>query len=249
MLKRFLIIFFAAIVILTTTGANSNYETIATRAARFFHYQEWASAGALYSIMLAEHPEVVSTYGHAIVAAGMLADTAKQADLTAFAFESHIPIDSLFSSVEKTSFSIGQTSLYEQYLLYTKSHTPWLTRIVDAKLMRYYSFRRDPKGMIEYSKIILAGNPNSLQFLYSLAQGYLLNNQTEEAIDVYKRILSIDDYSLEALLYLANYNLDLAESDPQALDKAIAYFTKAQKISPSPHIDASLSRLYALKGL
>ena len=251
MLKHFLTILAAAAVLFgaaaTTNNSKRNYNEIASRAERFFNYQEWASAGALYSIMLAEKPDVVDTYGHAIVAAGMLADTAKQADLTNFAMESHIPIDSLFMSVEKTSFSIGQTSLYEQYLLYTKSHTQWLTRIVDAHLMRYYTYRRDPQGMIEYSKKILAGNPNNLQFLYSLAQGYLHNNQTPEAIDTYLRILEVNPSELEALLYLANYYMTHAESDSNALDKAISYFSKAQEVSSTPYIDASLAKLIALK--
>lgn len=249
--KHFLAIIFSIIILLGATatphGSERDYEATATRAARFFHYQEWASAGALYTLMLAERPDVVDTYGHAIVAAGMLADTTKQADLTALAIESHIAFDSLFTSVEETSFSVGQTSLYEQYLLYTKRHTPWLSRIIDSYLIRYYTFRRNPHGMIEYSKIILEGNPKNLQFLYTLAQGYLLNNQPEEAINVYNHILTIDASSLEALLYLANYNMSLAESNPQAIDKAIRYFTKAQQIAPSPQIDASLARLNDLK--
>lgn len=228
-------------------AAERDYTATATKAARFFHYQEWASAGALYSLMLAEHPEEVATYGHAIVAAGMLADSAKQADLTDFAIASHVPVDSLFSSVEKTSFSVGQTSLYERYLIDTKAHTPWLTRIVDAHLMRYYTYRRDPRGMIEYSRIMLHGNPDSQQFLYTLAQGYLLDGQTDKALDVYRQIVTLDPQSLEALLYLANYSMQSAQSDPMARDEALSYFSQAESIRPTPYITAAIQRLKTMK--
>lgn len=239
------------ITIFLTSGnvmaAERDYAATAVKAARFFHYQEWASAGALYSLMLADKPEEVTTYGHAIVAAGMLADTAKQADLTAFAIASHVPVDSLFSAVEKTSFSVGQTSLYEHYLLDTKAHTPWLTRIVDAHLMRYYTYRRDPHGMIEYSRIMLRGNPDSRQFLYTLAQGYLFNGQTAEALDVYRHIVALDPQSMEALLYLANYSMQSAQSDPLARDEALSYFSQAESIRSTPYITAAIARLKAMK--
>lgn len=231
----------------TSGNTTRDYEATATKAARFFRYREWASAGALYSLMLADHPEVADTYGHAIVAAGMLADTAKQADLTAFALASHVPVDSLFTAVEHISFSVGQTSLYEDYLLETKTHTPWLKRIVDAYLMRYYAYRRDPQGMITYSKIMLAGNPDSQQFLYTLAQGYLIDGQTEEALNVYRHIVSLDPNALEALLYLANNSLRQAQGNPIARDEALAYFRQAQTIKATPYISDAIARLESMK--
>jgi tetratricopeptide (TPR) repeat protein len=177
----------------------------------------------------------------------MLADTAKQADLTAFALASHVPVDSLFTAVEHISFSVGQTSLYEDYLLETKAHTPWLKRIVDAYLMRYYAYRRDPQGMITYSKIMLAGNPDSQHFLYTLAQGYLIDGQTEEALNVYRHIVSLDPNALEALLYLANNSLRQAQGNPIARDEALAYFRQAQTIKATPYISDAIARLESMK--
>lgn len=213
------------------------------RANRFFNYREWINAGALYTMLLGDHPTNTLYCSRAIVSAGMLGDTLQQAVLTNGALDAHIPVDSLFTSVERTSFSVGQTSLYEEYLLRTKRAAPWLARVVDGYLMRYYAFRRNPEGMISYSRIMLEGNPESEPFLYTLAQGYLIDGKTDEAIDTYRRIVSLNPRSLEALLYLANYHDQLSAADPQAADEALLYFRQAQSISPTPFVEKAIERL------
>lgn len=217
--------------------------TMENRADRFFDYREWASAGSLYGMLLSEHPTEIKFYGRAIVAAGMTGDTLRQVDLTGLALKSHVAVDSLFSSVERTSFSLGQTSLYEHYLLLTKRHEPWLARIIDSYLMRYYTYRRDPNGMIAYSKSMLLGNPDSEPLLYTLAQGYLLSGDTDAAIKVYLRIIARNPRALEALLYLANYYHQLAPSDKAAARQALIYFRQAEEISPTPYISDAITSL------
>lgn len=208
------------------------------RAARFFSYREWINAGALYTMLLGDHPTNTLYCSRAIVAAGMLGDTLQQTTLTNNALDAHTPIDSLFTAVERTSFSVGQTSLYEAYLLHTKSTSPWLSRVIDGYLMRYYAYRRNPDGMIAYSRIMLSGNPESQPFLFTLAQGYLLNGQTDEAIKTYQHIIELNPQSLEALLYLANY-YDSSGNKAQALH----YFQRAASIKATPFVEAAIERL------
>lgn len=210
------------------------------RASRAFAHQEWASAEALYSTLIDQNPTHTPFYGHAIVASGMMADTLTQQHLTTRALDERIPIDSLFASVEQISLSLGQTSLYEHYLLSTQTHNQWLSRIIEAALMRYYTYRRYPQGMIQYSLIMLEGNPDNIDFLYTLAQGYLLNGQTTEAIDTYKKIVTLRPDSLQALLYLANYYRTLSQSDAIAAQQADNYFRQAQAIHPTPYIEQAL---------
>ncbi len=249
-MKRLLMIMTAAIIAAagvsaqTTTAAASN--SLEARAARFFDYREWISAGALYTMLLGDDPANPFFYGRAIVSAGMLGDTLQQNRLTRQAFDNHVVVDSLFTAVERTSFSVGQTSLYENYLLRSKASEPWLTRIVDAYLMRYYTFRRDPDGMIAYSRIMLQGNPDSEPFLYTLAQGFLISGQTDEALGVYRHIVELNPRSLDALLYLANYYDERSGSDPAAAIDALAYFSQAQAIASTPFVDAAISRLHRL---
>ena len=210
----------------------------AARAARFFSYREWINAGALYTMLLGDHPDNTLYCARAIVSAGMLGDTLQQTTLTNNALDAHIAVDSLLTAVERTSFSVGQTSLYEEYLLHTKSTSPWLARVIDGYLMRYYTYRRNPEGMIAYSKIMLSGNPESLPFLYTLAQGYLLSGQTDDAVGTYLKIVEIDPQSIDALLYLANY-YDLIHDNSRAL----FFFEQASAINRTPFIDRAIARL------
>lgn len=228
-------------VMLTATALE--YSQLESRAKRAFAHEEWASAGAIYAMMIAEQPQLTDNYGKAIVAAGMLADSAQQITLTNKAFDSLVPIDSLFKAVETTSFAVSQTSLYERYLLYVKSQSPWLSRIIDDYLLRYYTFRRNGNGMIDYSLIMLQGAPNHIPFMYTLAQGYLLTGHTDKALATYKTILELDGEQLEALLYLANYYYEFRRNDDTAAALSLNYFRRAHSISSTPFVAAKISEL------
>ena len=214
MLRRILIFLALVVAALRAGAVNPATEgnSVEARAARFFDYREWLSAGALYTMLLGDHPTNSTYYGRAIVSAGMLGDSTQQIVLTRQAFDSHVAVDSLFTAVERTSFSIGQTSLYEHYLLRT----------------------------------MLEGNPDNDQFLYTLAQGHLLAGQTDEALDIYRRIIEQNPRSLDALLYLANYYLERTPSDPSAATQAIALFSQARSIIDTPYINAALLLLRSL---
>lgn len=217
------------------------------RADRFFHYREWVSATALYGVLLDKTPTDTRLYGRAIVSAGMTADTLRQMQFTDMALKAHVAVDSLFTSVERTSFSVGQTSLYENYLLTTRQHEPWLARIIDSYLMRYYTYRRDPDGMIVYSRMMLEGNPESLSLLYTLAQGLLLKGETESALKTYRKIVELNPKSLEALLYLANYYDQYSQSDNAAAQEALTFFMAAAEITSTPYIQSAIRRLSSRK--
>ena len=219
------------------------YSVLATKAARFFHYREWQSAAALYGMMIEKRPQLADSYGHAIVAAGMTGDTLRQISLSKYAFTAHVPFDSLFQAVEHVSFSIGQTSLYERYLIMVRSEQPWFARAIDAYLLRYYTFRSDAPGMRAYSLRMLDHAPYNLQFLYSLARGYLFDGQPDKAIETYLKIVSIAPQSYEALLYLANYYYDRRGADTANADKALDYFRQAKSVRSTPFIDGRIADL------
>lgn len=228
----------AVVCSMAQTDRSSAYETMQVRADRMFHYREWGSAVGFYTLMLEQRPSEVATYGHAIVASGMLADTLRQRSLTDQALQARVAIDSLFTSVERISFSLGQTSLYEDYLLHLRTAEPWLARNIDGYLLRYYCYRRDPQGMIVFSKLMLGPAPNHEPFLYSLAQGYLLDGQTQNAVDTYLKITQLNPQAYDALLYLANYYADQRQPD-----QALVYFRQAQQIQPTPFVAAAIKRM------
>lgn len=222
-------------------AAAPSYDDYAVKAARYFGFGEWASAGALYAIMISERPDVIDNYSHAIVSAGMMADTVTQANLTHLALSNRINVDSLFTSVEQTSFEVGQTSMYEHYLQLVRRDSPWLTRVVNGYLLRYYTYRNFGPGIVEYSRLMLEGAPDSERFLMSLAYGYLLCGRTSDAVDTYLRVTVVNPLNYEALLYLGNYYADFSDDIYRSL--ARQYFQAAYNVRHTPYVARALKNL------
>ena len=93
----------------TSLPAATPSPSIRQKATRFFYQKEWASASAMYGLLISESPSDADAYAHAIVAAGMLDDPTGQLDLTTRALNAALPLDSLFSRVERLSLSLAQT--------------------------------------------------------------------------------------------------------------------------------------------
>lgn len=231
----------------TSHSLANDYNELALKAQRFYQQKEWASASAMYTLMLDINPHVAPVYGEAIVAAGMRKVPDQQLALMQQALKYHVPFDSVFTAVEQASFGIGQTNLYEDFLLLTKHHYKWLTRTIDGYLLSYYTFRRNPEGMISYSQTMLQGLPDDQNFLSTLAQGYLISGDYQKATDTYARILAINPDNYDALLYLGNYYADNgANSDPDTALQAISYLERAANIRLTPYVESRIADLRRL---
>lgn len=231
------------LIFLTLSAASSSaatttpYSVLADKANRFFQNKEWASAAAMYTLMLDSRIDSVPVFGNAIVAEGMIGNRDRQLELLNQALNARLPIDSILTATEQASFAIGQTSLYEQFLLSVKTNEPWLTRVIDGYLLRYYNFRDNGPGIVAMSRIMLAGLPDDQRFLYALARGHLLCGEITKAIDVYSKIVSLNPLAYDALLYLGNY---YADNDPK---KASHFLRRALNIRYTPYVAARLKNL------
>lgn len=223
--------------------AADDVDAIAAKAQRFFNYGEWPNAGAMYSLLIDARPTDAGVYGHAIVVAAMQGDTVHQVDLTHRALKALVPVDSIFASVERTSFTVGQTSLYRDYLTVMKHAEPWLTRTVNGYLLRYYTYRRNAPGMIEMSIEMLRGLPDDEKFLYPLAQGYLMTGDYDKAMAAYSRIVNVNPKAYEALLYLGNFYASRAEADATSRAMAVDYLRRAAEIKSTPVVSETLRSL------
>lgn len=243
-MRTFLII---AISLLLPLGAAAiDYPAIERKAARFYADHEWASALAMYELMLSERPDVTATYGNAIVAAAVTSQPSTEVALLEQAMRHRVPLDSLFSSVETRSFALGRADIYEEFLLLVKERQPWMTRNINARLLDYYTFRREPDKMIEMARLMLDGLPDSIQFLSLLARGQMMRGDTADSLATYRHILQLDPDNYDALLELGNYALlqyDATPSDTSARDSAITYLTRANALHPTPYVTAALARL------
>ncbi len=209
-----------------------------TKAERFYDQQEWASASAMYSLLIDEHPDSANYYARAIIADGMRGDTAAQTRLMHQALAHRIVVDALFNRIESECLQIGNAYIYEQFLTALKNDEPWMARAIDARLMRFYAFRRYPRESVRYADIILSGLPDNIPALYILAQGYLGQADYDRATDVYRRILSIDPNAVEALLYLGN-----SAADEGNTTVALDYLRRAEELKPTPYLSAQIKRL------
>lgn len=242
-MKRFtLLIFLLAAIAGAVTARDGNdraaYERLALRAQRFYDQHDWNSATAMYIMMLDRRPQVTDTYCHAITVAGMKEDTREQLRLLTQALQSRVPIDSLFNGIQTTSFGLGNSTLYEKFLLSAREANSWMARNIDSYLMRYYTFRRDGGKMIRLAQTMLKGEPDSEQYNYILAQGYLVAGRTAEAMEVYRGILDRNPRALEALLYLGNQAA--IEGDKA---RARELLSRAYAIKGTPHVAATIERM------
>lgn len=232
-----------ALAIALTVAAVSPYPQLEAKAERFFSHGEWASAAAIFDLMLEERPDVPSTYGQAIVSNAMRADTTAQMRLMHQALDNHIPFDSVFSQVKQWSFSLGKSHLYENFLKESRTAYPWMRRTIDSNLLRYYTFRHNGAEMITYSLTMLDGAPDNRDFLHTLAQGYMLTGDQQNGIDTYLRIIDLYPDDFNALVTLGNWYA----STPGKANEAYSCLRRAYNIHPTPYIDNLIKKLNSPK--
>ncbi|MDE7155825.1 MAG: hypothetical protein K2N79_06020 [Muribaculaceae bacterium] len=242
-MKRILLIITGLIAFTTVAQRNISIEK---KALRFYDQQEWASASAMFDLLIEKDDASASDFAYAIVSAEMQNDTTSAMSLTEKSISHEIAIDSTFYHVRQLSFAQGMTALYENYLLQVKRHIPWMRRVADNYLMDYYTFRNNGPMMISYSELMLKGLPNDVRFLSTLARGYLIENQTDKAIETYHRILTVDPRNYQVMLILGNYYYDLYRENPSNLDNkknAVKYLTDASAIQATPYVQNLLRSL------
>lgn len=246
-MRFFFHVILASLMLAIPAGTGAvDYDILARKADRFYADREWAGALAMYELMLAERPTVVSTYGNAIVAAGVAGQSAVGISLLDRAMRNRVSLDSIFSAVETRSYALGRPAVYEDFLLLVKERQPWMKRNIDARLLDYYTFRRNPDKMVEMARLMLDGLPDSIDFLTLLARGLMMRGDTDESLATYTRILSLDPHNYNALLQLGNCYLLRYRANPgdtAARDSAIRYLSEAAALHPTPYVDGALSAL------
>ncbi len=229
-----------ALLILTTgiISASSRYATTAAKADRSFDGEEWASAAALYELMLDERPDTANVYARAIVSYDMINDTTATIELLERAMSHNISYTAVLRDVQSTFRTIGFGTRYGDYLNRLWQQFSWMRRALDHELLEYHTFRNDGEMMVKYASELLVGLPDSIEYLHLLAKGYLLNNDTDRAIEVWKSILKINPDNYDALLYLGNY-MALNNRNSEASE----YLSHAYRLRPTPHVASTLEKL------
>lgn len=228
----------SVIVIGLNAYAQTDYERVEAKSKRFFENKEWASAIAMYILMLEQQPKAADTYAHAAVAYTMTGDTINAVELVPRSMAYAVPLDSLLENVRRVSFSIGRGDLYEDYLHEIKSTYPWLSRVADNYLMKYYAFRQNGPELIRYARVMLSGLPDSREFLRMLAHGLLLTGDTRGAIGAWLKVTDIypDDY--DTTLDLANCYAALGDKT-----EALSWMKRALDLRSTPYVLSQIQKL------
>ncbi len=235
-----------SILILLTFAASmafhcgaTGYDTLQKKATLFYDNEEWASALAMYTLMIDERPSITDNYSHAIISSALCGQADREMQLLEQSTKALIPLDSLYDNVQRLAFEHGEALLYEQFLKRAATTFTWLRRNIESRLLDYYTWRRDGQGMVQYAQVMLDGMPDDIKFLTSLADGYFILGDNVKAIGNYHKIISIDKNNYHALLVLGNYYLDLSKQDRfdiQSRDLATQYLSQANDIRPTPYV-------------
>lgn len=240
--RRKIVILTVAAVALSMVAAD--YGLTARKAARFFDNREWASASAMYELMLNEKPSEVETYALAIVAAYENADTLKAMNLFERAQANFIPFDSVLTATRRTSFAVGEPRLYEDFLLRVRQANPSIERPINAYLLKYYLFRHDGENIMKYAEIMSVGAPNAQEYVKAFNEGLRLTGRTDEMKFIAGDSGEMPE-SFDELVNIGVTAMVLAEADSTGETRrfALKALTAANKIKTTPKLREYITNL------
>ena len=158
-MRRWIICVVLLALVLPAYGVNP-YPQLEVKAERAFGYGEWASAAAIFDLMLEQKPDVPGTYGRAIVANGMRDATSEQMRLLSQALDNHVPFDSVFANVE-----------YSRAML---EGAPDNTAFLESLARGYMLTDRIPEGLATYKRILTV-EPDNYNVLLTVGNWYAMH--------------------------------------------------------------------------
>ncbi len=228
--------------------AETDYNVLKNKAERFFQYEEWHSAIAMYQLMLMQRPAETDIYAKAITVTGILNDKKAQMTLIEKSQQNRVPLHALFPKIQKESFSVSEPQVYENFLLLMRDQQPWLKRGINLQLLKYYSMRNNAPQIIETADLILADIPTDAKVLREKAKGYFVSGDNENACKFYIESLKYDDKNFKANLFVGMHYYQKWQSQGQLLPSAVAntaaqYLNQAYSLKPTPEVRKYLDRL------
>jgi len=177
-------------------------------------------------------------YAGLIVSTSLAGDTLQAVGYVEPALHHRVNIDSLFSAIEKTTFSVGHASLYSTLLSRIGQTYTWLSRVTDRKLLAHYIFRNDGPAIVRYADIMLHGLPDDIDYLRIKARGQLLCADGDAAVATWRHILDLSPDHYQTLVDLANYYHALGDDT-----RALPLFRRVMDIRPTPYVESIIQTL------
>lgn len=220
--------FILTLFLTATLASAAQPEGLARRAQRAFDSGEWASAQALYGLVTDRMPGDTGAQSRLLTAAVMRGDTAAVTQVVERAMAAGVHLGTMLDSLKTDLRAVSGYALYSGVLERLSAERPYMRRPLMSHMLAYYTERRDGVNMVKCACSLLAGLPDSPQYLDALAQGMLYMGDKAGAEEAWRKALETDPGNVKALLSLAA----MLGHTPEALDM----LRRADAIAPSPAI-------------
>lgn len=94
-----------------------------------------------------------------------------------------------------------------------------ISMIFAEELATYYKNTRNYERAYTYYQQLLKNKPNSINYLAGCAESAFGKGETDEALQLYDKIVSLDSKNLRANIFLGSYYFMLAEQNKRKLEK------------------------------
>lgn len=242
-----------AVILLLAVGsmtamAEVTLTAIREKAERFYSYQEWANALAMFRAIIERCPDDMQAYGRSVAVNGVIRNTEEQIFLLEQTQAKGLSLDKLFQQVQTSAFEIGHPAVVEDFMVLVKTRQPWLKRNINLRLARYYDYRNNAEKMIAMSDSLLAVNPDDPEMLRIKARGYMILDDYTQAVSLYRRVIELDPADVDSMLSIGVYyytktcDEHLSASSLEAVE-ARKYLQMAAALQPTAYVRKMLESL------
>lgn len=204
-------------VVCTLQAAVLN-EKLYRKAETHFKNREWSEALSMYNILLAENPKEVKLYVSSIVAASYQEAPQSVMHYVELSERNGVSLDSLFVGVNALTMAHQKSRMYEDMLLLIKKEQPWLRKLINTYLIRFYRFRNDAPRVVEVSDELLEMFPDDETLLKLKGDALLEQGKDMLSVECYKRIYQKDSTNRDALIFLGNFMYSRGTKRQQELE-------------------------------
>lgn len=180
-------------------------EKLYRKAETHFKNREWSEALSMYNILLAENPKAVKLYVSSIVAASYREAPQSVMHYVELSERNGVSLDSLFVGVDALTMELQKSKMYEDMLLLIKKEQPWLKKLINTYLIRFYRFRNDAPRVVEVSDELLVMFPDDEKLLKLKGDALLEQGKDMQSFDCYRQIYMKDSTNRDAQIFLGNF--------------------------------------------
>lgn len=245
---RFSAVFLLLAVAGLMQAAAMDIREIRSKADRFYLHDEWANALAMFRLILEDDPADLQTYGRAVAVYGFIGNPEEQILLLERTQSYGLSLDGLFEEVRKSAFEKSRPSTMEDFLYLVRESQPWLRRNIDLRLARYYNSRNEASKMIAQCDMLLEASPDNPEMLHIKARGYMLLEDCEKAMPLYRSIVRLVPEDVDALLTIGVYYATEVKkrglpSDSQEAVEALSCLKQAYRLAPTDYLEGLIASL------